>query len=283
MHHRHGRPVVVGVNGTPESDVALHWAVEEARRRQRPVHIVSAHSLSEPGGMEMPLTVPALPPPTREAHDVYERALDYARNRLDSDEVTGELISGGPIAALRQASETAELVVVGTRDRPVRHSVSCAVAAHASCPVVVARGPQEKSSSTIVVGLDGSDESEQAAAFAFEEAELRGAIVEAIHYWTPIGPDAGYREWVRQTGLDLRRQVTECVASARAKHPTVAATEQVLEGRPSDELAARSATAELVVVGSRGHGRFVGTLLGSVSQDLLSNAHCPVVVVKHQH
>jgi len=280
MRRTLGPPVVVGVNGTSESTLALHWAVVEARLRQRPMHVVSAYHLSDPGAMAPPPTVPVLRSPPRELRDAHERALEYARSHLDVDDVSGELVPGGAAPALRAASESAELLVVGARERTTRHSVSHAVAAHASCPTVVVRRRTSEPTLTIVVALDGSERSERAAAFAFEEAELRDATVEAVHYWVPIGPDPDYREWVERTGLDLRHQVSESIAALRSKYPTVTARERVLEGRPAEELVARSADADMIVVGSRGHGRFVGALLGSVSQSLLAQAHCPIVVVK---
>ena len=280
MRRTLGPPVVVGVKGTSESTLALRWAVDEARIRERPLHVVSAYHLSDPGAMAPPPTVPILRSPPRDLCAAYERALEYARSHLDIDDVSGELVPGGAASALRQAAETAELLVVGARERMARHSVSHALAAHASCPTVVVRRRAGEPTRTIVAALDGSERSERAAVFAFEEAKLRGATVEAVHYWLPIGPDPGYKEWVERMGLDLRDQVYESVAALRRKYPTVAARALVLEGHPAEELAARSANADLVVVGSRGHGRLVGALLGSVSQSLLGQAHGPIVVVK---
>ena len=280
MRRTLGPPIVVGVNATAESTLALHWAVVEARLRHRPLHVVSAYHLSDPGAMAPPPTAPILRSPPREIRDAHERALEYARNHLDVEDASGELAPGGAASALRRAAESAELLVVGARERMTRHSVSHAVAAHASSPTVVVRPRASEPSRTIVAALDGSERSERAAAFAFEEAKLRGATVEVVHYWVPIGPDPGYKEWVERVGLDLREQVYESVAALRTKYPTVAARELVLEGHPAEELAARSASADLVVVGSRGHGRFVGALLGSVSQSLLGQAHGPIVVVK---
>ncbi|MGH3477388.1 MAG: universal stress protein [Nocardioidaceae bacterium] len=282
MRRAPGRPVVVGVNGTSESQLALRWAVEEAKLRRRPLHVVSAYHLADAGAMAPPPTAPVLRSPPREIRDAHGRALEYAQGRLDVDEVSGELVPGGAVSVLRRAAKLAELLVIGARGRTTRHSVSHSVAAHASCPTVVVRDRDSAPTSTIVVGLDGSGEAERAAAFAFEEAELREATVEAVHYWVPVGPDPGYKAWVERTGLDLRRQVAESVAALRTKYPAVVVNELVLEGRPIEELVDRSANADLVVVGSRGLGRLVGALLGSVSHGLLSRAHCSVLVVKGQ-
>jgi nucleotide-binding universal stress UspA family protein len=107
--------------------------------------------------------------------------------------------------------------------------------------------------------------------FAFDEAELRGATLEAIQCAETAG--AGHAD-------EVKEQLTESVAPYRHKHPDLAIDEQVLNGRPVDELTQHSDDADLIVVGSRGRGRVLGALLGSVSQQLIEHAHCPVVVVK---
>jgi nucleotide-binding universal stress UspA family protein len=66
----------------------------------------------------------------------------------------------------------------------------------------------------------------------------------------------------------------------RQKHPGVAIESRVTEGHPAAVLVDASRGADLVVVGSRGHGEFAGMLLGSVSEHCVSNAHCPVVVLR---
>jgi nucleotide-binding universal stress UspA family protein len=263
-----GRSVVVGISDGRESETALDWAVDEARLRGRSLHIVATDSWSEsmPAGAEGRAALPSFPPTVNRA---YERALERARNHLEGDVVTGELLPGRPIRALRDAAATAGVLVVGAREGEHRHSVSHAVAAHAACPVVVVRGERHlQPPGRVVVGVDGSVESQHAMTFAFEEAELRGAAVEAIQC-----TGAGFED-------EAKQQLTESVVPYRAKHPDLAIDERVLSGRPVDELTARSDEVDLIVVGSRGRGRVLGALLGSVSQRLIEDARCPVTVVK---
>ncbi len=266
------RSVVVGISEGRESQVALDWAVNEARLRGRSLHIVATDSWSESmptGAHAQGPALPALPP---EVNQTFQRALDWARGHLEGDSVTGELMPGRPIRALRDAAATAGVLVVGAREGEHRHSVSHAVAAHAACPVVVVRGESRPEPlKRVVVGVDGSKEAHHAMTFAFDEAELRGATLEAIQCADAAG--AGHAD-------EVKDQLTESVAPYRQKHPDLAIDEQVLNGRPVDELTQHSDDADLIVVGSRGRGRVLGALLGSVSQQLIEHAHCPVVVVK---
>jgi len=266
------RSVVVGISEGRESQIALDWAVNEARLRGRSLHIVATDSWSESMPTGAHAQGPALPTLSPEVNQTFQRALDWARGHLEGDSVTGELMPGRPIRALRNAAATAGVLVVGAREGEHRHSVSHAVAAHAACPVVVVRGESRpKPLKRVVVGVDGSKEAHHAMTFAFDEAELRGATLEAIQCADAAG--AGHAD-------EVKEQLTESVAPYRHKHPDLAIDEQVLNGRPVDELTQHSDDADLIVVGSRGRGRVLGALLGSVSQQLIEHAHCPVVVVK---
>ena len=174
MRTMRSRPVVVGVNDTAESEDALRWAVGAAQRHERPLHVVATYLWSRPTTTDGLVDL-GTPAPPRAIEDRFERALAYARDQLDVDAVTSELVSGTPARVLRRAADTADLLVVGTRGRALRHSVSRAVAAYATCPVVVVRPGAGDVRGRVVVGVDGSHEAEQAVAFAFEEASRRSA------------------------------------------------------------------------------------------------------------
>jgi nucleotide-binding universal stress UspA family protein len=79
---------------------------------------------------------------------------------------------------------------------------------------------------------------------------------------------------------DARSLLEEMVSKVQASHPNVDIRTTVIEGHPAPVLIEASRSAELLVVGSRGHGEFTGMLLGSVSEHCVTNAHCPVVVVR---
>jgi nucleotide-binding universal stress UspA family protein len=133
----------------------------------------------------------------------------------------------------------------------------------------------------IVVGVDGSPSSQAALAWAIGQAKLTGAVVEAVTAWD-YPATYGYAapvidfDWEGQAAQVLTDAVTE-VAPAAA--PT-AIRQRVSEGNAAQVLLDASAGADLLVVGSRGHGGFVEALLGSVSQHMVHHATCPVVVVR---
>ena len=134
----------------------------------------------------------------------------------------------------------------------------------------------------IVVGIDGSPSSIQALEWAATQAEAAGVSVMVVmtwewpvfYGWTPEIPSG----W--DPSADAGNVANEAVESIRADHPSVTFEVAILEGHPAPALVDLSATAALLVVGSRGHGEFAGMLLGSVSEYCVTHAHCPVVVVR---
>lgn len=132
----------------------------------------------------------------------------------------------------------------------------------------------------IVVGVDGSDSSLTALDWALEEARLRSGQVHVVAAWhyPVIGDAAGKAEDHEAFGEDARHAHTE--ALRRASGPGVAVTGEVTEGHPAEVLLKAAAGADLLVVGSRGHGGFAGMLLDSVSGHAVHHAHCPVLVVR---
>jgi nucleotide-binding universal stress UspA family protein len=137
---------------------------------------------------------------------------------------------------------------------------------------------------TVVVGYDGSPGSKLALTEAAREALADDRTLKIVHayYWMPpLTPLAmpldtaltGYREAAQQV-------VAEAAADLRSQYPDLKVVASAVEGQPANVLAAASAGADLLVVGSRGHGGFVGLLLGSVSMRVLASASCPVLVVR---
>jgi nucleotide-binding universal stress UspA family protein len=270
------RFVVVGVDGKPESQAALRWAVQAAKSRGTAVRVVRAFKPEDEGRPEGTV----MTPPADRIQAELDAAVDVVRDRLGHDRGSGRLAAGSAAAAILAEGADAELIVLGTK-RPSRleavvlGSVVNAVTARAHAPVVVVGGG--KSGGPIVVGADGSPHSEDALAFAFEEADRTGLPIVAVYCWQPPDPHA---EAIEDTHELLRNWVAESLAPYRRKYPGVRARAEVVEGRPAAELAALTDGASLAVVGSRGRGGVRGLLLGSVSQSLLHRANCPVVIVR---
>jgi nucleotide-binding universal stress UspA family protein len=138
----------------------------------------------------------------------------------------------------------------------------------------------EQAPGRIVVGIDGSAASNDALRWAARQAELTGSPLEVIMTWewpaslgwsVPI-PD-GY-----DPETEVRQILDGAVEAALAERPGVKADRKVVNGHPATVLVDATKGADLLVIGSRGHGEFVGMLLGSVSEFCTTNAHCPVLV-----
>ena len=135
----------------------------------------------------------------------------------------------------------------------------------------------------IVVGYDGSSSSEGAVEWAARQAALTGSTLEVVVAWewpTTYGAAIELPE-----GFDPAADAQE-IAEAAGKlvaelHPDVPVQLSIRHGHPAPILVEASKGADLLVVGSRGHGAFVGMLLGSVSEHCVTNASCPVVVSRN--
>jgi nucleotide-binding universal stress UspA family protein len=145
--------------------------------------------------------------------------------------------------------------------------------------------PDSRSQPHVIVGVDGSPESIEALAWAARYAAATGAKITAVHAWhyPAAGPVAAGRQpqpitdQVRATMQEtLDKALMDVFGSATPPN----ADTKVAYGHPAMVLVNESEGADLLVVGNRGHGAFHGMLLGSVSIHCVTNATCPVVVVR---
>ncbi|MGP9617018.1 universal stress protein [Arthrobacter sp. AOP36-A1-22] len=132
----------------------------------------------------------------------------------------------------------------------------------------------------VVVGVDGSDDSKAALKWAVEYGQRYEAPVEALAVWdipTSYGYLAAYAESGEKIEARARELLEETVAEAvGADSNVIRRTER---GHPSSTLVEASKDAQLLVLGTRGHGAFAGMLLGSVSQHCVAHSKSPFVVV----
>lgn len=137
---------------------------------------------------------------------------------------------------------------------------------------------------TIVVGVDGSAHGEAALGFAAQEAALREARLLIVCAWqlpSIIAPEGVYPTEVFQSVRDEAEDVIQrAVARVAERQPQVACDAKAIEGQPAAVLLEQAQGADMIVVGSRGHGGFASLLLGSVSQQIVHHAPCPVVIVR---
>jgi len=284
-------PVVVGVDGSDSSLVAVDLAAREAALRKRPLCIV--HAFIWPY-LHVPLGPSPYGPPDGGLRHQAERILAdaYARAHAAAPDVQvdAELITGEAAAVLRQRSHTAALLVVGDRGLGgftglIIGSVAVQLAAHATCPVIVTRGTADPAA-PVLLGVDGSPANDPAVGFAFEEAALRGVPLIAMHTWThPVSSGPGDMLPVVYNVADVQaeeaRVLAEALAGWHEKYPDVVVHRELTHASARKALIDATRRAQFVVVGTRGRGGFTGLLLGSVSQAVLHHAVCPVAVVPH--
>lgn len=298
-------PVLVGLKDGQEH-VALSWAAEEAAQRQAPLRILHAFMNETYFPWGYGYTVPT------GLYDIEERFRANAlslladaveRVRLEHPDlpVTTTVARATAAGSIVAASDNASLVVLSRR----RHqhpraaslgSVPLAVAAHASCPVVVVpeleddgSGPRVQAAARpgpiagqVVVGVEDSRKCLDAVGFAFAHASAHGLAVTAVHGWwldPKIAALAEMPDWA-ELGEDDPTVVDAILAPWRVRYPEVKVSRIVVRQRPAEALVEAGAGARLLVVGSRGHGGFTGLLLGSVSRYVLQHAACPVAVVR---
>ncbi len=141
----------------------------------------------------------------------------------------------------------------------------------------------ERERGRIVVGVDGSPSSVAALTWAVRQAGLTGCVVDAIHAWQyPVSYGWAYSEPEPQLSVLASESLEKAIAQARQADESVEIRAHVVEQSPAQALLAASEGAELLVVGSRGHGGFTGMMLGSVSQHCVHHAPCPVLVIRGQ-
>ncbi|MHB1593002.1 MAG: universal stress protein [Streptosporangiaceae bacterium] len=145
----------------------------------------------------------------------------------------------------------------------------------------------------IVVGIDGSEGSRQALVWAAGEASARGAVIDAVTVCRGAGDDAAeeYVPYITSHQMDrpaqpkadqALRRLSDMTTEVSADYPGVTIYSRVLQGEAAEVLCRRAGTADLLVVGARGHGTFGALLLGSVASKCAYHSPSPVVIVPRQ-
>ena len=273
--------IVVAYDGSPDAQTALTWAARTAVQTQQRVVAVVATATDE----LMPQPALLWGDKLADVQATAERIL----GEVPLTDAAVELRPGPVVPVLLDAAQGAAVLVAGSRGHgqvagTVTGSVSQHLARHAPCPVVVARPVAHPAAHRIVVGVDGSGGSDAAVEFACRRAEITGEDVVLIHGWRDNSATGTTRREVPAAFMERiaeeERLLAEAVAGVRAEHPDVHLIPEAIPVVAWRALADASAAATLVVVGSRGRGAFAGMLLGSVSQQVLHHADCPVAVVR---
>jgi nucleotide-binding universal stress UspA family protein len=271
--------IVVGIDGSPQSNAALRWAVREATLRNAALTLVHA---AAPGAADAPRKVLA------DAVELVENLTD----RPSRPPVGTELARKPPVPTLVDVSSTADLVVVGCRaqgtvKRLLPSSVSAGLVHHTHCPVAIIHDPAPAAAQgPVLVGICGSPTSEPATAIAFEEAARRGAELMALYAWTDAEiPDLPPREWTGLTRISwsslhsaAEKTLAERLAGWQDRYPDVPVRQMVVVNRPAQHLLECAKSAQLVVVGRNRRGGLAGMLLGSVCTAVVRAVRTPVII-----
>ncbi|TNH29574.1 universal stress protein [Micromonospora orduensis] len=278
--------ILVGYDGSTDASRALDWALDEARHSGQPVRLAYVFEWLTVAGWVGPGVAPGVWPDDtarRQVEDLVRRAAADATAANPGLTITGQVYDGPPALVLQERSAEAGMLVLGSRGHGgfgglLAGSTAVAVAAHARCPVVVVRdgdAPSDTSPGPVAVGVDGSEPSQVALGFAAERAAQRQVPLRVLHAWTPgPGGPAGVP--------DEQAAIEETVEPWRRTFAELDVTVDLVPGSPATMLIEASRDARLVVVATRGRGGLAGMLLGSVSQQLIQHAHCPVAVVRER-
>lgn len=216
-----------------------------------------------------------------------------ARSAHPALAIRTEAVKGAVATVLADASNSARLLVLGAGadDRALGGHV-VRMTHRARCPVVVWRAPVAKRTGKplpVVVGVDDSEASARAVAEAFDIARALHAPLTVAHMWE-IDAAVGMGDLGGQGNMDWelldvlqsqqRRRMDELVEPLAHKYPNAHVVEVFRDVGPAKGLTDLSREAQLVVVGSHGRGRLAESLLGSVSQNLIHHARCPVLLVR---
>ena len=283
--------IVVGVDGSPASKVAVDWAARDAAMRNVPltlVHVASGLAATWP---RTPLPIGFGEWQQRRGRQIIDDAVRIAEKATRGTghvQVKTEMYYSATVPTLVDMSKEAEMVVVGSRGQgafgSLLGSVSAGLVQHAHCPVAVIHDEDplmpHPAQAPVLVGIDGSPASELATAIAFDEASRRHVELIALHAWS----DARVLDFPGVDWSTMKSSEDEVLAERLAgwqeRYPDVTGAREVVCDRPARQLIEHSEAAQLVVVGSHGRGGFAGMLLGSVSAAVVQSARMPVIVAR---
>ena len=276
--------IVVGVEGTEPSRVALRWSMKRATATDSDVRLVNVVD-SEWAGVGARI----LEDMHADAEHLLEREAEYARSLAPGVPVDTELREGDLMDELIAASRDCDLIAVGTHKTGFIHgkvfgsrSLQLAAAAHA--PVAIVPQTSRRDGQGIVVGVDESDAGRSAIRFATAEAERTRQPLTFVRATDapglPEDRDDEQRERDRYFEGQAKAILSEASDIAKSVDPTVEVRARTVRRPAAEALLDSSASADLLVIGSSRREGSARRMLGSVSHDVLINLVGPTIVVQ---
>ncbi|MCH9722609.1 MAG: universal stress protein [Actinomycetia bacterium] len=284
--------IVVGIDGSDTALGGARWAADLAARQSLPLTLLHAlpklnWHFASPG--------PAADPERgADGESVLAAAETEVRSAHPDLTIHTAAVKGAVATVLADASQSARLMAVGAGagDHRALGGHTVRVVNRAQCPVLVWRSPLARRTGKplpVVVGVDESEHSNRALAEAFGIAALLHAPLTVVHMWE-IGAAVGMGDLGGQGPMDWqlldllqsqqRRKMDELVEPLARTYRNAHVTKVFQDISPAKGLTELSRDAQLVVVGSRGRGTLADSILGSVSQNVIHHAECPVLVVR---
>ena len=282
--------VLMATDGSADARQAQEWLFHAPLPKDTQVCVISA--------MPVPVAYEALEMAWADLRKQADAVVEHTRRRLAERwaPVTATVVEGDPRRVILDAAEheRADLIVVGARGlgaiaTALLGSVSLGVARHASCPVLVCKG-RSRPMTSITVAVDGSDHARAALRFVGRLPLPDGAAVHLVAAVEPmrfpstvpsiIAPQVSAA--LRDCENECRHRLEDVLQAARAEVPgPTEVTTTTWTGAPADCILAEAQkhASDLIVVGARGLGAIKRVLLGSVSEAVLRDAPCPVLVV----
>ncbi|HET6358070.1 universal stress protein [Streptomyces sp.] len=286
--------VTVGLDGSPESLAAAHWAADEAERRKLTLRLLHAWPLLVPE----PAGIPAEMDQNYWAKRIVHNARAELQARHPGLSIVGSLVAEDAQDALLQAASESEMIVLGSRGlQPVESyflgDISWHIVARAERPVVLVRAetrqdgppPAPGEAGGVVVALKLHGPCDDLLEFSFATAAARGMPLRAvhgrslpIHAHVPWGVAHDVTEEITQ---DAQNQLSQALRSWREKFPRVEVADTIALESPAKAVVRAAKGAGLLVVGRRKHRPAVAPHLGSVATAAIHHARCPIAVVPH--
>jgi len=281
--------ITVGVDSSAGAAAALRWAMREAELRGWAITAVLAWDFLD----QQRSTVGEPFDPSYGEPDALDALNDIVLATTGAEAaavISRRVVCDLAVPALLGASSGSDLLILGARGLGgfrglLLGSVSQQCLHHATCPVAIVRAQAHPGGTMerIVVGVDGSDNSQRALRWALDEGRLRQAAVEVVHTWHAPYVDAypyGVPVFDPEIYEKTAKQVLDTAVDAEDTAGLPVPVERIATlGGAASAIVEAAKGADLVVVGSRGLGGFKGLLLGSVSHQVTHHAPCPVVVV----
>ena len=290
--------ILVGVDGSEGSRQALAWASDDAAVRGAVVDAVTVYRhLGRVASDQMGR-------PRRKGdearHRLSDLISDIATDHPDV-QIQSLLLQGDPAETLCRLASDADLLVVGARghgsfEALLRGSVADKCAHHSPGPIVIVPKHQADEpklapgrAGRIVVGVDNSEGSRHALEWAIAEAVARDWVIQAVTVWTKTYDyeveyylHEDYWPVDKQNEEDARLGLDRAIEEVAGTKPALKIEPLVLEGDPGQRLCELSESADLLVVGCRGHAGLTGLLLGSVASKCARHSPRPVVIVHNR-